>query len=157
MWSIFPCAFIILHLVNTIYLLKVASWNLALFGILLEWFPPDISWGQVSFKALLDLWLLRALQHLCYGFPAGSVHLQCRRLAGDKGLIPGSGRSPGAGNGNPLQYSCLGNPMDRGAWWTIVHRVAKGCTWRQLNNYTHTHTHTHTRMYNWGTLLYSRN
>ena len=73
MWSIFPCAFIILHLVNTIYLLKVASPNLALFGILLQWFSQDISWEQVSFKALLDLWLLRALQHLCYGFPAGSV------------------------------------------------------------------------------------
>ena len=41
------------------------------------------------------------------------------------GLIPGSGRFPGAGNGNPLQYSCLENPMDRGSWWAIVHRVAK--------------------------------
>ena len=40
------------------------------------------------------------------------------------GSIPGSGRSRGEGNGNPLQYSCLGNPMDRGAWWAIVHRVA---------------------------------
>ena len=40
-------------------------------------------------------------------------------------LIPGSGRSPGKGNGNPLQYSCLENPMDRGAWWAIVHRVAE--------------------------------
>ena len=42
--------------------------------------------------------------------------------AGDLGLIPGSGRSPGEGNGNPLQYSCLKNPMDRGAWWSVVHR-----------------------------------
>ena len=42
--------------------------------------------------------------------------------------IPGSGRSLGGGNGNPLQYSCLGNPMDRGAWWATVHRVAKGRT-----------------------------
>ena len=41
--------------------------------------------------------------------------------AGDKGVIPGSGRAPGEGNGNPLQYSCLGNPMDRGAWWVTVH------------------------------------
>ena len=46
--------------------------------------------------------------------------------AGDLGLIPGWGRSPGGGNGNPLQYSCLGNPMDREAWWTTVHRVTKG-------------------------------
>jgi len=41
------------------------------------------------------------------------------------GSIPGSGRSFGRGNGNPLQYSCLGKPMDRGVWWTIVHGVAK--------------------------------
>ena len=45
--------------------------------------------------------------------------------AGNMGLIPGFGRSPGEGNGNTLQYSCLGNPMDRGAWWAIVHDVAK--------------------------------
>ena len=45
--------------------------------------------------------------------------------AGDPGLIPGWGRSSGEGNGNPLQYSCLGNPMDRGAWRAAVHRVAK--------------------------------
>ena len=45
--------------------------------------------------------------------------------AGEVGSIPGLGRSPGEGNGNPLQYSRLGNPMDRGAWWATVHRVAK--------------------------------
>ena len=45
--------------------------------------------------------------------------------AGDVGLRPGSGRSPGEGNGNPLQYSCLENFMDRGAWWAIVQGVAK--------------------------------
>ena len=44
--------------------------------------------------------------------------------AGDLGSIPGSGRSPGEGNGNPLWYSCLENPMDGGAWWATVHRVA---------------------------------
>ena len=44
------------------------------------------------------------------------------------GLIPGSGRSPGEGNGNPLQYSCLENPMDRGAWGAIVHSIAKSQT-----------------------------
>ena len=43
----------------------------------------------------------------------------------DLGLIPGSGRSPGGGNGNPFQYSCLGNPMDRRAWWAIVYGVAR--------------------------------
>ena len=45
--------------------------------------------------------------------------------SGDSGLIPGSGRSPGGGNGNLLQYSCLGNPMDRGAWRATVHRGCK--------------------------------
>ena len=45
--------------------------------------------------------------------------------AGDLGSIPGSGRSPGEGNGNPLQYPCLENPMDRGAWWATVHRVTR--------------------------------
>ena len=44
---------------------------------------------------------------------------------GDVGSIPGSGRSPGGGNGNPLRYFCQGNPMDRGAWWATVHGVAK--------------------------------
>ena len=54
--------------------------------------------------------------------------------AGDLGLIPGSERSPGEGNGNPLQYSCLENPMDRGAWWATVHGVAKSQT--RLSNFT---------------------
>jgi len=49
-------------------------------------------------------------------------------ITGDTGWIPGTGRSPGEGNGNPLQYYCLGNPMDRGAWWATVHRVAKSQT-----------------------------
>ena len=52
--------------------------------------------------------------------------------AGDVGLIPGSERSPEEKNGNPLQYSCLDNPMDRGAWWGIVHGVTK--SWIQLSD-----------------------
>ena len=48
--------------------------------------------------------------------------------AGDEGLIPGSGRSSEEGHGNPLQYSCEENPMDRGAWWATVHRIAKSQT-----------------------------
>ena len=50
----------------------------------------------------------------------------------DVGLIPGFGRCPGEGNSKPLQYSSLGNPMDRGAWWATVHRVAK--SWTRLKD-----------------------
>ena len=54
-------------------------------------------------------------------FPDGSVVKNLPANAGDTGLIPGSGRAPGGGNGNTLQYSYLGNPMDRGAWQATVH------------------------------------
>ena len=52
-------------------------------------------------------------------------HLQYRRLEGDESSIPESGRSPGEGNRNPLQYSCLGNAIGRGAWWATVHKLAR--------------------------------
>ena len=52
---------------------------------------------------------------------------------GDEGSIPGSGRSPGAGNGKPLQYSCLESPMDREAWWATVHRIKESDTTEQLS------------------------
>ena len=64
--------------------------------------------------------------------------------AGDKGSIPESGRSPGEGNGNPLQYSCLENPMYRGPWWAAVHGFTESDTTDQLSTRAHTHTHTHT-------------
>ena len=72
------------------------------------------------------------------GFPGGSEGKASACDAGDPGSILGSGRSPGEGNGNPLQYSCLKNPMDRGAWWATVHRVVKNRT--RLSDYTVTHT-----------------
>ena len=59
------------------------------------------------------------------GFPGGSVLKNLPASAGDAVLIPGSGRSLGKGNGNPFQYFCLGNPMDRGAWWATVHAVER--------------------------------
>ena len=62
------------------------------------------------------------------GFHGGSVVKNPPANAGEAGSIPGSGRSPGEGNGNPLQYSCLENPMDRGAWWATVHGVTKSLT-----------------------------
>ena len=58
-------------------------------------------------------------------FPGGSDGKASAYNAGDPGSIPGSGRFPGEENGNPLQYSCLENPMDGGAWWVTVHGVAK--------------------------------
>ena len=58
-------------------------------------------------------------------FPHSSVSKESACYAGDLGLIPGSGRSPGEGNNNPLQYSCLENPVDRGAWWATVHGVIR--------------------------------
>ena len=65
----------------------------------------------------------------------------------DTGSIPGLGRSPGEGNGNALQYSCLENSIDRGAWWAAVHRATEGWTW--LSHWKHTHTHTHTQSNTW--------
>ena len=56
------------------------------------------------------------------GFPGGSEVKVSACNTGDPRSIPGSGRTPGEGNGNPLQYSCLENPMDGGAWWATVHR-----------------------------------
>ena len=81
---------------------------------------------QSAYKAVVlynkhTLKAYKVLANTKVGFPSGCV---------DVGSIPGSGRSPGEGNGNPLQYSCLENPMDRGAWWATVHRVAK--SWTQL-------------------------
>ena len=71
---------------------------------------------------LFGFWSLEA------GFPGGSDSRESTCDVGDLGSIPGSRRSPGEGNGNPLQYSCLENPMDRGAWWATVHGVAKSQT-----------------------------
>ena len=67
-----------------------------------------------------------------WGFPGGSGVKNPPANARDMGLIPRSGRSTGEGNGNPLKHSCLENPMDRGAWWAVVHGVAK--SWAQLSH-----------------------
>ena len=71
------------------------------------------------------------------GSPGGAVVKNPLVSAGDTGLFPGSGRSPGGGNGNPLQYSCLENPMDRGAWWATVQGVKRV---EQLSMQAHTQT-----------------
>ena len=68
-------------------------------------------------------------------FPGGSEVKASACNVGDLGSIPGLGRSPGEGQGNPLQYACLENPMDGGAWWATVHGVAKSQT--QLSDLTY--------------------
>ena len=86
-----------------------------------------------------------------YGFPANSVVKSPLVHAG--GSIPGSGRSPGEGNGNPLQYPCLGNPTDRGTWWATVHGVPKSQT--QLRDLTTTvYMYTLLVLFLWRTLIH---
>ena len=82
------------------------------------------SFGQ-CFSYFFPTFLIRLWSQ---GFPGGSEVKAPACNAGDLGSIPGSRRSPGEGNGNPLQYSCLENRMDRGAWWATVHGVAKSRT-----------------------------
>ena len=85
--------------------------------------PSPLSPGHIPISARLS-------------FPGGSEDKASACNAGDPGLNPGLGRSPGEGNGNPLQYSCLENPMDRGDWRATVHGVAK--SWTRLSDFTHT-------------------
>ena len=83
--------------------------------------------------------IMRTLQKIClskfginmndFGFSGDSDGKESAYNAWDPGSIPGSGRSPGGGNGNPLQYSCMENSIDRGAWQAAVHGVAKSRTW----------------------------
>ena len=76
----------------------------------------------------LDIWVI---QIMTGDFPGGPVVKNLPAKAGDAGdvgSVPGSGRSPGGGNGNPLQYSCLEYSIDRGAWWVAVHVAAKSQT-----------------------------
>ena len=77
---------------------------------------------------------MRACVYMCvWDFPGGSDGKVPVYNAGDPGSIPGLGRSPGEGNGNPLQYYCLENPMDRGAWQGIVHVVTESNTAERLS------------------------
>ena len=81
-----------------------------------------------------------------YASPVALVVKNLPASAGDirdAGLIPGLGRSPGGGHSNPLRYSCLENPMDRGSWWATVHGVARELDMTEHTLNTHTSTHTH--------------
>ena len=90
-------------------------------------FPVD---GVILWAIMRSFYISLALT----SFPGGSEGKASACNAGDLGSIPGSGRSPGGGNGNPLQYSCRENPMDRGAWWATVHRIPK--SWTRLRDFT---------------------
>ena len=86
-------------------------------------------------ETLLHSWVRKfpskrdvVLTPLFLGFPGGLDGKESACKAGDLGSVPGFGRSPGGGHGNTLQYSCLENPMDRGAWWATVHGVTKSQT-----------------------------
>ena len=87
----------------------------------------------------INCWLIG---HMCLAFSRSSDSKASAKNAGDPSSTSGSRRCPGEGNGNPLLYPCLENPMDRGAWRATVHGIAKSWIWQ--SNYTHTHTHTHT-------------
>ena len=98
--------------------------------------PSDISSSNDT-PSLAELTHFHSFKEHLYhtmGFPGGSAGTESACNAEDPSSIPGSGRSPGEGNGNPLQYSCLENPMDGGAWRAIVHGVAK--SWTQLSDFT---------------------
>ena len=96
------------------------------------------------------------IHNLRKSFPSDAVVKNLLAKAGDPrdtGLIPGWGRFPGGGNGNPLRYSCLENSMDRGAWWVTVHGATKRRT--RLSAHTHTHTHTLHKIKNYSKLTIS--
>ena len=84
-------------------------------------------WNKISFNAWLHIIYLFPKRNSFYSerFPGGSEVKASTYNVGDLGLIPGLGRSPGEGNGNPLQYSCLENSMDGGAWWATVHMTER--------------------------------
>ena len=89
---------------------------------------------------------------ICLGLPWWLSGKESPCQAGDLGLIPGSGRSPGEVNGNPLQYSCLENSMGGGAWYAAVHGVAK--SWTRLSDFTYSLTYLPTCIVSYYSLIF---
>ena len=108
-------------------------------GDSLQAFQKGIKLIQSRSGKVRDQQMIPTKDQMLYilGFPGGSDGKASVCNAGDPGLIPGLGRSPGEGNGSPLQYSCLENRMDGGVWQAIVHWVAK--SWTRLSNFTSLH------------------
>ena len=100
-----------------------------------DWFPSGLTdWFDLlavrgTLRCLLQHHSSKASILWHSAFPGGSESRESACNVGDLGLIPGSGRSPGEGNGSPFPYSCLENSMDRGAWWATVQGAAKSWTW----------------------------
>ena len=89
-------------------------------------FRRPFLWRVTGFSLFLSFYFIFLLLYNCFmSFPSGWTVKNLPANKGDAGSIFGLRRSPGEGNGKPLQYSCLGSPMDRGAWWAIVHGVAE--------------------------------
>ena len=118
-WRSFTFLASLLFLLHCLFLLRLLAWA----------YTPK--YNTVRKTSLSSPSLYSLLLPHSQGFPGGSGVKDLPANAGSNrgmGLIPGSGRSPGVRNGNALQYSCLGNPMDRGAWWAAVHGVTKSQT-----------------------------
>ena len=104
------------------------AWSVTVHGVAKSWTWLS-NWTELNWLYLKVLpWWLSSKESACNVGDAMD--------AGDVGLIPGSGRSPGEGNDNPLNHSCLGNPKHRRAWWATVHRVTKMDTTKQLSTHT---------------------
>ena len=142
--------FLIMSCTNSLYILEINLLSVVSFAIIFshsevcllslfivafavqkllreEW--DEGSGGMLESEGIyVSLWLICIVLWQKLVFPGGSDSKYSTCNVGDLGLIPGLGRSPGGGHGNPLQYSCLGIPMDRGAWWATVHGVTKSRT-----------------------------
>ena len=104
-------------------------------GLKILWhYLPLTHYFSDGCHTILDSYLIHPFKHFWSRLPGGSGVKGSACNAGDLGSISGSGRSPGEGNGNPLQYSCLENPMDRGSWWAAVHGVTR--SWTRLSDFT---------------------
>ena len=130
--------FVGITVLNRVATEEITEWE----GGMSHWryLGQSISCGGGNESAKAWIWKWRDIFSEHKGFPGGSDGKECACNAGDPGLIPGSGRSPGVGNGNLLQYYCLENSMDRGP---LVGYSSLGCKELDMTEDTHTYTHTH--------------
>ena len=132
------------HPSKTIVYIRVHSWCWTFYGcvcvirsVISDSNPMDCGLPGSSVHGILQAKILNWIAFPFSVFPDGSEDKASSCHMGDLGSIPGLGRSPGEGNGNPLQYSCRENPMDGGAWRATVHGIAKSLTW--LSEFTSLH------------------